>query len=150
MPPGEVMAEIIHRFNATPGVPRYRHVSSLVEFLAYTPTADDKELVTKARDEVTQAFLSVMLDPYTDPWHCYVEVVENYMPPFPRKDTKPEIQVRWGSSFLRYGRRGFGSCFWDMYGDPFQSVQEAWFAVSLAPAPPRLVYKNRGAPPEGE
>jgi hypothetical protein len=142
------MSEIIHRYQGRPGDHSYKHVRSVTDFLCYAGTDSKRELVLYAREEMAQAFLSVLLDPYTNPWHCYVEVVENYLPPNPRPETKPEIVVRWGNSFLRYGRRGFGHCFWDMYGDSFQSVQEAWWAVAQAPAPPGLVYKNRGAPPE--
>lgn len=117
------MSEIIHRFIASPG-----------------------DCNHEARPGGDQAWLAELLDPYTNPWHCFAEVVEDYMPPYPRPDTKPSIQVRWGSSYLRKGGSPLRPYFWDIYGHEFRSVQQAWIALAHAPAPPRLTYANRGNP----
>ena len=118
------MAVIIHRFDATPG---------------------DCNPTTGGGADL--AWLIEILDPYSCPfWHCFVEVVENYMPPFPRPETKPTIQVRWGDSYLRHGRGTNHPFFWDIYGHEFRNVQQAWLALSRAPAPPLLTYANRGKP----
>ena len=117
--------EIIHRFDAKPGDCNHGAASG------------------------DQAWLAEILDPYSNPWHCFAEVVENYMPPFPRKDTKPSIQVRWGASYLRQGRGGgFHPFFWDVYGEEFRTVQQAWLALARAPTPPSLTYANGGKPKE--
>jgi hypothetical protein len=75
------------------------------------------------------------------------EVVVDYMPPYPRPDTKPTIVVRYDEWFLRRSRRSGqfmssentgvqNGLFWDAYGDAFDSVEEATAAMTAAPAVP--------------
>jgi len=140
------VSEIVHKYK---GVLSYRDLVKVREpgeFIAQQPSLELRAVVESRTREVDAAWLSVILDPYTNPWHLHVEVVENYMPPFPRPDTKPSIQVRWGDSFLRYARGVFQPWFWDIYGDEFYSVQRAWLSVAQAPAPPSMTYRNKGAP----
>jgi hypothetical protein len=70
-----------------------------------------------------------------DAWRILAEIVPEYMPPFPRPETRPICVVRIGNSFLRGGGRDF---FWDMYGDNFRSPEQALLALVRAPIPPHL------------
>lgn len=73
-------------------------------------------------------------------WHKQCDIVPDYMPPFPREDTRPTVQVRFNNGseyppFLRHScgpKQGF---FWDIYGDDMQTVELAVLALSQAPAP---------------
>lgn len=73
-------------------------------------------------------------------WHQRCEILPEYMPRFPSKDTRPTVQVRFNDGseyppFLRYScgpKQGF---FWDIYGDDMQSIELAVIALSQAPAP---------------
>jgi hypothetical protein len=82
--------------------------------------------------------LRLLLD---QPWHKKCEIIPDYMPPYPQKDTRPTVQVRYAGfstehpAFLRYScgpKQGF---FWDSYGDDMQSVELAVLALAKAPAP---------------
>lgn len=142
------MAETIHTFRGRRGDDSVKRVRPVAEFLDSAVGAGlNPWVIASAReDEVEQAWLSAVLDPYTDPWHLEVEVVEDYMPPYPRPETRPSIQVRWRGSFLRQGGSAFNPFFWDMYGKEFLTVQFAWLAVAQAPAPPTLTYSGRKYP----
>lgn len=73
-------------------------------------------------------------------WHANCEIILDYMPPFPKEDTRPTVKICYNNGkeykpFLRYShgpRQGF---FWDIYGDDFQNEQLAIIALSQAPAP---------------
>lgn len=80
-------------------------------------------------------------------WRFNAEIVQDYMPPYPRKDTKPRLVVRYpyvnekdeqNHSYLRYSvgpKQGF---LWDIYGDDMQNVALAFKALCEAPTPPCL------------
>ena len=91
-------------------------------------------------------------------WIELVEIVPDYMPAFPRDDTRPTIQVRClvdadepepgpGVCTSRHlylrtsGHAGWhcGGYFWDSYGTPFHSVECALLAAVHAPVPPSLL-----------
>lgn len=75
-----------------------------------------------------------------EPWHKRCEIVPDYMPPNPNKDTRPTVQVRYnnGTEYPAYLRHsaGPGQCyFWDVYGSNMMTVELAVLALSQAPAP---------------
>lgn len=74
------------------------------------------------------------------PWHRKCEIVPDYMPPFPTKDTRPSVQVRYNDGseyppFLRYSHGPKQGFFWDIYGDDMQNAELALIALTQAPAP---------------
>lgn len=106
--------------------------------------------------------LDLMLDDVAgnvNAWWSLVEIVPDYMPPFPRKDTRPSIQVRClvrpdemepslgvrtdRYSYLRGSLAGwrYGGYFWDIGSDAegWASVEHALLAVLHAPVPPSLM-----------
>lgn len=76
----------------------------------------------------------------TEDWHSECEIIPDYMPPYPREDTRPTVVVRHNNgtkypAFLRYSkgpRQGFS---WDIYGDDFHNPELALIALSQAPTP---------------
>lgn len=91
-------------------------------------------------------------------WIRLVEIVPDYVPPFPRPETRPSIAVRVltrpdepapgpGISTSRYsylrtgGMVGWrcGGYFWDLYGTEFSTLECALLAVVHAPVPPGLL-----------
>jgi hypothetical protein len=73
-------------------------------------------------------------------WHRRVEIVPDYMPPFPSDDTKPKCIVRYKTesgnyTYLRYGRGPLPDYFWDLYGDDFHQPECALLCIAKAPAP---------------
>lgn len=87
----------------------------------------------------TMEVLDLLLD---QPWHKGVEIVTDYMPPFPAPATRPTLVVRYNNGrppeerpYLRYSKGPKQCFFWDVYGDDFQSLATAVVAVSKAPAP---------------
>lgn len=117
----------------------------------------DRSLINPAK------LLDLMLDDVSgnvNAWWSLVEIVPNYMPPFPRADTRPSIRVRClvrpdepqsapGVSTGRYShlRRSLagwqsGGYFWDCYGDDWPSVEHALLAVLHAPVPPMLLSQD--------
>lgn len=91
-------------------------------------------------------------------WFRLVEIVPDYMPPFPREGDEPSIQVRClvrpdepapgpGIATSRHVYlRGGGMCgwrngayFWDCYGTRWLTVEHALLAVVHAPVPPALL-----------
>jgi hypothetical protein len=83
-----------------------------------------------------QSLVETMLDVQLHPWRKYVEIIPDYMPPYPHKDTRPTVQIRYGEWFLRYSKEPSQNYFWDMYGEDFLSVELALVALQYAPAPP--------------
>lgn len=84
-----------------------------------------------------EKIVALLLD---QPWHQRCEIVPDYMPPYPRPDTRPAVVVRYNdgteySPMLRFNRgpkQGFG---WYIHGDDMQTVELAVIALSQAPAP---------------
>lgn len=114
----------------------------------------DRSLINPAK------LLDLMLDDASgnvNAWWSLVEIVPDYVPPFPDKDTRPSIRVRClvrpdepkpapgvrtgRYSYLRGSLAGWrnGGYFWDCYGDDWASVEHALLAVLHAPAPPGLL-----------
>jgi hypothetical protein len=73
-------------------------------------------------------------------WHKNCEIIPDYMPPYPNKDTRPSVQVRYqdGSEyppFLRYSKGAKQGFFWDIYGEDMHNIELAILAISQAPFP---------------
>jgi hypothetical protein len=69
-------------------------------------------------------------------WHRDCEIVPNYMPPFPRADTKPRVIVRHrNGASLRYSAGPRQGYYWDHYGDDMITVELAILALAEAPDP---------------
>lgn len=84
-----------------------------------------------------QRLVGLLLD---EQWHGKCEIISDYMPPFPGKDTRPSVQVRYNDGtkyppFLRYSKGPKQGFFWDIYGDDMQCVELAVIALSKAPYP---------------
>lgn len=80
---------------------------------------------------------SLLLD---ESWHENCEIIPDYMPKYPSKDTRPTVQVRFndGSKYppmLRYSKGPKQGFFWDIYGEDMQTVELAIVALSQAPTP---------------
>lgn len=127
----------------------------------------DRSLIDPAK------LLNVLLDTSCgnrNHWLRLVEIVPDYVPPFPRDDTRPTIQVRCLTniteplpgpgvctsrySYLRWSGAGnvtwnHGGYFWDMYGDAFYTVEHAFLAALHAPVPPGLLERIAWLP-EGD
>lgn len=74
------------------------------------------------------------------PWHSRCEIIPDYMPPYPREDTRPTIQIQYddGTEYkprLRYSKGPQQGYFWDIYGEDMQTIELAVWAISQAPAP---------------
>jgi hypothetical protein len=93
-------------------------------------------------------------------WYGECEIIPNYMPPYPRPDTKPTVVIRHKPSglFLRYSKGPRTGSFWDIYGEDFHDIELAKSELWKAP-PPRIVDYNamleraalaRVAPPDGQ
>lgn len=105
--------------------------------------------------------IDIMLDDISgnvNAWIKLVEIVPDYVPPFPRAGDRPSIQVRClvrpdepapgpGIATSRYsylrasGIAGWksGGYFWDCYGTAWLTVEYAFLAVLHAPVPPGLL-----------
>lgn len=75
-----------------------------------------------------------------EPWHNKCEIIPDYMPKYPREETRPTVQVRYndGSEYppmLRYSRGPKQGFFWDLYGEDMQTVELAILALHQAPTP---------------
>lgn len=75
-------------------------------------------------------------------WMQLVEIIPDYMPPYPRPETKPTCVVRFRDSFLRYSKGVRQGYFWDGCGDDMLSPEWALLAVLQAPVPPSALVKN--------
>lgn len=88
-------------------------------------------------ERLFEELTSLLLD---QPWHERCAIITDYMPPFPRSDTRPRTVVKFNDGtehppFLRHScgpKQGF---FWDIYGDDMQSIPLAILALSRAPYP---------------
>ena len=77
----------------------------------------------------------------TEHWMHECEIIPQYMPPFPRDDTRPTCQLRCANEggaawFLRYSNGPLQGYFWDVYGDDMHSPELALLAISRSPPPP--------------
>lgn len=81
-----------------------------------------------------EKLVDLLLD---QPWHKGCEIINGYMPPYPRPETQPTVVVRCAAmgAFLRYSHGPLQEYFWDIYGDDMHSVEIAILALSRAPAP---------------
>jgi hypothetical protein len=75
-----------------------------------------------------------------EPWHKYCEIIPDYMPKNPSKDTRPSVAIRFNNQkeylpYLRYSKGPIQGYFWDIYGDDFLEVELAIVALSKASAP---------------
>lgn len=68
-------------------------------------------------------------------WQRECEIIPDYMPPYPRHDTKPTCVVKHGDSFLRYSCGPGTGTFWDVYGDNFLNPELALVELSKAHPP---------------
>lgn len=80
-----------------------------------------------------------------DIWRRQCDLILDYMPPYPRPDTKPQKVVVGfpsldgeGHLYLRHGNGVLMRYFWDCYGDDFGSPEAALLALLQAPIPPSL------------
>lgn len=71
-------------------------------------------------------------------WRFLARIIPNYMPPFPRHDTRPSVVVKFGKAFLRHSAGPKQGFLWDMFGDDFKTPGLAFIALMNAPAPPCL------------
>ena len=85
-----------------------------------------------ARKINNEELIKLILD---QQWHLNCEIISNYMPPYPDKDTKPTVVVRYKNSFLRYSAGPKQGFFWDCYGADMLTVELAIIALSQAPIP---------------
>jgi len=74
------------------------------------------------------------------PWHNKCEIIPDYMPKNPSKDTKPRVVIRYNDGteyppYLRYSKGPQQGFLWDIYGDDFLEIELAVLAISKAPAP---------------
>ncbi|MGH2607546.1 MAG: hypothetical protein ACRDHF_00535 [Tepidiformaceae bacterium] len=74
--------------------------------------------------------------------HREVEIIQDYLPPYPRSDTRPIVAIRHKpcGNFLRYSRGPRTGTFWDVYGDDFLTRELA--LVEVAKAPPCPFWKS--------
>lgn len=88
----------------------------------------------------------------TNAWWKAVEIVADYMPPFPRPDTKPtKCSIKCGESFLR--DLGHGYFVWDIhYGEDseFYTPEEALLALIRAPVSPYVLRRELWNKPKAE
>lgn len=92
-----------------------------------------------------ERLLAVMFDDSSgnrDKWRAEAEIIADYMPPYPRADTRPICVVRFRDSFLRHSKGPRQGHFWDMYGDDYLSPELALMALLEAPVPPCALDKS--------
>lgn len=92
-----------------------------------------------------ERLLATMLDDChgnVDAWRKLAEIVPDYMPPYPSKDTRPTCVVRVGESFLCHSKGPRQHYFWDTYGDDMLRPELALMALLQAPVPPWLVNRE--------
>lgn len=73
-------------------------------------------------------------------WHQKVTIILDYLPKYPRGDTRPIVAIRYEDGtehppFLRYSKGPKQGFFWDLYGEDFQSEALALIAINHAPHP---------------
>jgi hypothetical protein len=92
---------------------------------------------------VERLLKALLFDIYDNAWQQHAEIVPEYMPPYPSKDTRPRCVVKLGSSFLRCSGGPVQGYFWDIYGDDMFSPELALLALLQAPVPPWLLRRGR-------
>lgn len=75
-------------------------------------------------------------------WWSLAEIIPNWMPPHPLKDTQPKCVVKCGDSFLRHSKGPLQGHSWDMYGDDYLNPELALIALSQAPVPPSFIDRK--------
>lgn len=129
-PFGYVVGETFTTFRGTAaGVSQARGGAEIVTVYTRPPAAPVERAGTVDGDRLVAAILHRA-------WHRDCEIVPDYMPPYPGKETRPAVVVRHKSGmFLRYSkgpRQGFD---WDVYGDDMLTIDLAIVALSEAPDP---------------
>ena len=93
----------------------------------------------------SQVLVQELLD---QQWHRECEIIPDYMPCNPDKDTKSKVVVKYpnehADTFLRYSKGPKQGFFWDTYGDDMHTVELAILALSQAPVP--LNYRKAEYP----
>lgn len=79
----------------------------------------------------------------TQHWMHECEIIPDYMPPYPGRDTRPTCVVRYtydsgSTAFLRHSVGPLQGYFWDAYGEDLHTPEMALICISQAPAPPRV------------
>lgn len=82
----------------------------------------------------------------TPDWRAHAEIILNYMPPYPRSETRPKVAVRYGNLFLRYSCGPAQGHFWDIYGEDYQTRELAERALREAPPPPSTMLGEADEP----
>jgi hypothetical protein len=87
----------------------------------------------RVREERDAIWVEALLP---DGRYAQFEIIPNYMPPYPDRDTKPSVVIRHKpcGNFLRHSGGPRTGSFWDLYGDDFLTVELA--TVELSKAPP--------------
>lgn len=81
-------------------------------------------------------------------WWALVEIVPDYMPPFPDEKRLPSCVVRCKVPnseryhFLRYSQGPGQGHTWDIYGDDYLTPELALLALVQAPIPPEFIDKE--------
>lgn len=71
-------------------------------------------------------------------WRVYAEIIPNWFPKYPRKDTQPILVVRFRNEYLRHSLGPHQGFFWDMYPDDMITPGIAFKALIESPTPPGL------------
>lgn len=72
-------------------------------------------------------------------WQHECEIIPDYMPPYPTKDTRPTCVVKANEHYkLRYSKGPGTGTFWDAFGDDFHTPELALVALSKAAPPPNV------------
>ena len=84
-----------------------------------------------------EGILPYLLD---ESWHEECEIITDYMPRYPRPETRPTVVIRHNNgtkwpAYLRYSKGPKQGFFWDTYGDDFHNPNLALIALSNAPTP---------------
>ena len=99
-------------------------------------------------EDLLRTFLDTQYDGGRNKWWEMCEIIPNYMPPYPRSDTKPTCVVAIRDtyddhySFLRHSIGPRQGHFWDIYGDDYFNPSLALLALMSAPVPPWLLDKK--------
>lgn len=75
-----------------------------------------------------------------DVWRQQAEIIVDYMPPFPRPNTRPSVVVRFEEVFLRHSKGPLQGHSWDIYGDDYMTAELALIALLEAPIPPSAIH----------
>lgn len=71
-------------------------------------------------------------------WRVDAEILPSYVPPHPRKETRPAVVVKYRNSYLRYSAGPTQTYVWDSFPDDMINVGLAFVALVNAPMPPEL------------